>query len=109
MKSYGVSAVAITPGFLRFEEMLEHYGVTEANWRDAVTSDLPNAEHLGQSETPRFIGRGIAALAADADADYASKNGSALASWDWSDLYGFQDVDGSSPPWGRFAKKHGFL
>ncbi|RJX39239.1 SDR family NAD(P)-dependent oxidoreductase [Paenibacillus pinisoli] len=107
LKPHGVSAVAVTPGFLRSEEMLEHYGVAETNWQDAVGSGKPNAEHFGQSETPRFIGRGIAALAADPD--YAAKSGAVLASWDLSDLYGIMDIDGRYPHWGRYAKERGFL
>src|SRR6185369_10285832 len=61
LRDRGVSALAVTPGFLRSEWMLDHFGVTEANWRD-VTKKVP--EFIA-SETPLFVGRGIAALAAD--------------------------------------------
>lgn len=107
LRPHGVSAVAVTPGFLRSEEMLEHFGVTESNWRDAVHSGKPQAEHFGQSETPRFVGRGIAALAADPAV--AGKSGKVYPSWDLSDEYGFEDIDGRRPHWGRYAKEHGFL
>lgn len=107
LRPFGVSALAVTPGFLRSEEMLEHFGVTESNWRDAVRSGKPQAEHFGQSETPRFVGRGIAALAADPA--IAAKSGKVFSSWGLSDEYGFEDIDGNRPHWGRYAKEHGFL
>lgn len=107
LQSHGISALAVSPGFLRSEEMLEHFGVAESNWRDAVQSGKPNAEHFSQSETPRFVGRGIAALAADPA--IVEKSGKVLPSWDLSDEYGFEDIDGNRPHWGRYAKAHGFL
>jgi NAD(P)-dependent dehydrogenase (short-subunit alcohol dehydrogenase family) len=97
-----ITAVAVTPGFLRSEAMLENFGVKEENWRDAGKKD-PNFLH---SETPMFVGRGIAALAADANVK--KKSGQVLSSWDLSDEYGFTDADGSRPHWGRhFAKTYG--
>ncbi|MCR2803497.1 SDR family oxidoreductase [Paenibacillus sp. SCIV0701] len=107
LRPHGVTALAVTPGFLRSEEMLEHFGVSEANWQDAVHSGKDQAEHFGQSETPRFVGRGIAALAADPAV--LEKTGKVLPSWDLSDEYGFIDIDGRKPHWGRYAKEHGFL
>lgn len=107
LRPYNTAAIAVTPGFLRSEEMLVHYGVTEQNWQDAVHSGLPNAEHFGQSETPYFLAQGIAALAADPDV--MSKSGKTLSSWELSDEYGFVDVDGRKPHWGNYAKQHGFL
>ncbi|THF74500.1 SDR family oxidoreductase [Cohnella fermenti] len=98
----GVSALAVTPGFLRSEAMLDHFGVTEGNWRDAAKID-PN---FIMSETPYFVGRAIAELAADPAV--AAKSGKALTSWDLSDEYGFSDVDGRRPHWGRYAKEQGF-
>ncbi len=101
LRPYGVTALAVTPGFLRSEEMLEHFGVSESNWRDAVHSGKPQAEHFGQSETPRFVGRGIAALAADSG--YSAYAGKVLPSWTLSDMYGIVDIDGRRPHWGRYA------
>ena len=97
-----ITALAVTPGFLRSEAMLENFGVKEENWRDAAKKD-PNCLH---SETPLFVGRGIAALAADANVK--KKSGQVLSSWDLSDEYGFTDADGGRPHWGRhFAKTYG--
>jgi len=102
---YGVTAVSVTPGFLRSEEMLEHYGVTEANWMDAVQGGKQHAEHFSESETPYFVGRAIASLAADPEA--SNRSGQALSSWGLSDVYGFTDVDGRRPHWGNYAAAHG--
>lgn len=106
LKPHGIAAVSVTPGFLRSEEMLEYYGVQESNWQDGMTSGRPHAEHFGESETPFFVGRGIASLAADPGV--MNKSGLALSSWGLSDEYGFTDVDGRQPHWGRYAKEHGF-
>ena len=95
LKGTGVTAVAITPGFLRSEAVLEHFGVTEENWRDAIAKD----QHFAESETPHFVGRAIAALAADPHVD--AKAGQVLASWTLAEEYGFDDVDGRRPNWGR--------
>ncbi len=95
LKRKNIAAVAVTPGFLRSEAMLEHFGVTEENWRDGAKKD-PN---FIASETPYFVGRAIAALAADANIN--SKSGRVFSSWDLSDEYGFNDIDGESPHWGR--------
>lgn len=97
-----ITALAVTPGFLRSEAMLENFGVQEENWRDAAKKD-PNFLH---SETPLFVGRAIAALAADPNVK--KKSGQVLSSWDLSDEYGFTDADGSRPHWGRhFAESYG--
>jgi NAD(P)-dependent dehydrogenase (short-subunit alcohol dehydrogenase family) len=96
LASSGVTAVAVTPGFLRSEAMLERFGVTEANWRDAAKTVMGFEE----SETPCFVGRAIAALAADPDVH--AKNGGVYASWTLSDEYGFSDIDGRRPHWERF-------
>lgn len=88
---HGATSVAITPGWLRSEMMLEHFGVTEANWRDA----LENVPHFAISETPRFVGRAVAALAADPDV--ARWNGQSLSSGSLAQVYGFTDLDGSRP------------
>ncbi|ODT08320.1 MAG: short-chain dehydrogenase [Mesorhizobium sp. SCN 65-20] len=88
---HGATSVAITPGWLRSEMMLEHFGVTEANWRDA-TRNIP---HFAISETPRFVGRAVAALAADPNV--ARWNGQSLSSGGLAQVYGFTDLDGSRP------------
>lgn len=93
---HGVTALALTPGFLRSEAMLDHFGVTEENWRDAAAID----PHFIASETPVYIGRAVAALAADPKV--ADKNGRSLSTWELSDEYGFTDADGSRPHWGRY-------
>ncbi|MEU6866786.1 SDR family oxidoreductase [Streptomyces sp. NPDC046876] len=91
LRPHGVAAVAITPGFLRSEAMLEHFGVTEDNWREAASKD-PNFAH---SETPAYLGRAVAALAADPDV--MAKSGRALATWGLYKEYGFTDADGTQP------------
>lgn len=102
LKPHGVAAVAVTPGFLRSEEMLDYFKVTEDNWRDAGAQE----PHFLQSETPFFVAKGIAALAADPD--LMSKTGKVFTSWGLSDEYGIVDVDGRTPHWGRYAKEIGF-
>lgn len=88
-----VTALAVTPGFLRSEAVLDHFGVTEATWRDAIVED----PHFAHSETPRLIGRVIAALAADTDVGRWA--GQALAGWQLARHYGVRDVDGAQPHW----------
>jgi NAD(P)-dependent dehydrogenase (short-subunit alcohol dehydrogenase family) len=90
------TAVALTPGWMRSEGMLEHYGVTEANWRDA-TQRTP---HFCISESPRFVGRAVAALAADPDV--ARWNGQSLSSGQLAQAYGFTDLDGTRPDCWRY-------
>ena len=102
MSPHGATALAVTPGFLRSEAMLDRFGVTEANWRDGAKKD-PN---FIASETPLFVGRAVAALAADPNV--AAKGGRVWASWTLSDEYGFRDADGASPHWGRhWARAYG--
>lgn len=93
---HGGTAVALTPGWLRSEMMLDAFGVTEANWRDA-TERIP---HFAISETPRFAGRAVAALAADPDV--GRHNGASLSSGALSREYGFTDLDGSRPDAWRY-------
>jgi NAD(P)-dependent dehydrogenase (short-subunit alcohol dehydrogenase family) len=88
-----LTVVALTPGFLRSEEMLEHFGVTEIAWRDAI-KQVPT---FAESETPHYIGRAIVALASDPDVH--SKHGKALATWHLSKEYNFKDIDGRQPHW----------
>jgi NAD(P)-dependent dehydrogenase (short-subunit alcohol dehydrogenase family) len=95
LKPHGATAVSLTPGWLRSEAMLDVYQVTEANWRDA-TRTTPD---FGVSETPAYVGRAVAALAADPDV--ARWNGRSLSSGQLAKVYGFTDVDGSRPDaWG---------
>ncbi|MEV8406275.1 SDR family oxidoreductase [Streptomyces niveus] len=108
LKPYGVAAVAITPGFLRSEAMLDGLGVTEETWRDAVAQD-PN---FAYSESPAYLGRAVAALAADPD--IMTKSGRALATWGLYEEYGFTDADGTRPDfaahWARsLAEEYGPL
>ncbi len=94
---HGGSAVALTPGWLRSEMMLEAFGVTEENWRDAAAIQ-PHFAAI--SESPRFVGRAVAALAADPDV--ARRNGASLSSGGLAREYGFTDVDGSRPDCWRY-------
>jgi NAD(P)-dependent dehydrogenase (short-subunit alcohol dehydrogenase family) len=97
LKPYNVAAIAVTPGFLRSEAMLERFGVTEANWRDGGTRD----SNFLQSETPLFVGRAVAALAADPQV--IERSGQLYSSWELAKDYGFTDADGSRPDWGSHA------
>ncbi|EPD68149.1 SDR family oxidoreductase [Streptomyces sp. HGB0020] len=92
----GATAVALTPGWMRSEIMLGHFGVREDNWRDALT-EVP---HFAISETPRYVGRAVAALAADPDR--ARWNGASLSSGSLAQEYGFTDLDGSRPDAWRY-------
>lgn len=96
LRPHGVTALAVTPGFLRSEAMLDHFGVTEQTWRDGIAKDPAFAG----SETPRYIGRAITHLAADPGV--ARHAGLALSTWDLAPAYGFRDVDGAQPLWGTF-------
>jgi NAD(P)-dependent dehydrogenase (short-subunit alcohol dehydrogenase family) len=97
LAKHGCAAVALTPGWLRSEMMLEIYGVTEDNWREATRG---NPHFTAISESPRFVGRAVAALAADPDV--ASKNGGSFSSGELAREYGFTDVDGSQPDCWRY-------
>lgn len=102
---HDVTALAITPGFMRTEAILEHFGVTEANWRQAAEHH-PEAKAYGfaDSETPCFVGRAVAALAADPERIRWS--GGVYSSWGLSRAYGFTDLDGRQPNiWPAVAKK----
>lgn len=94
---HGATAVSITPGWLRSEMMLEAYQVSEANWRDATKMQ----PHFIISETPRFVGRAVAALAGDPDK--ARFNGQSLSSGGLAQVYGFTDLDGSRPDAWRYV------
>lgn len=91
LQPYQCTALALTPGWMRSEMMLEHFGVTEANWQDGAAKD----PHFIISETPRYVGRAVAHLAGDADV--ARWNGQSLSSGQLARVYGFTDLDGSQP------------
>jgi NAD(P)-dependent dehydrogenase (short-subunit alcohol dehydrogenase family) len=97
LAAHGATSVSLTPGWLRSEMMLEAYGVKEDNWRDA-TAKVP---HFAISETPRFVGRAVAALAADPER--SRWNGQSLSSGGLAQVYGFTDLDGSRPDAWRYV------
>ncbi|MBZ9656414.1 SDR family oxidoreductase [Phyllobacterium lublinensis] len=94
---YGATSISLTPGWLRSEMMLEAFGVTEENWHDA-TKRIP---HFVISETPRFIGRAVVALASDPDR--SRWNGQSISSGGLAQIYGFTDLDGSRPDAWRYV------
>jgi NAD(P)-dependent dehydrogenase (short-subunit alcohol dehydrogenase family) len=94
---HGCTAVALTPGWLRSEMMLEIYQVTEDTWRDAKVG---NPHFTAISESPRFVGRAVAALAADPDVE--RRNGGSFSSGGLAREYGFTDIDGSQPDCWRY-------
>jgi NAD(P)-dependent dehydrogenase (short-subunit alcohol dehydrogenase family) len=94
---HGCTAVALTPGWMRSEMMLDRYGVTEANWRDGAAT---NPHFAAISESPRFVGRAVAALAADPNVH--RKNGGSFSSGGLAREYGFTDLDGSQPDCWRY-------
>jgi NAD(P)-dependent dehydrogenase (short-subunit alcohol dehydrogenase family) len=96
LKPHGATAVALSPGWLRSEQMLDNYGVSEENWRDA-TKVQP---HFIITETPRYVGRAVAHLAADAEV--ARWNGHSVSSGQLAKVYGFTDLDGSQPDAWRY-------
>lgn len=97
LRPHQCSAVAITPGWMRSEMMLDNYGVTEANWRDAIRIQ----PHFAITETPRFTGRAVAHLAADPD--LARWSGQSVSSGQLAKVYGFTDLDGSQPDCWRYV------
>jgi NAD(P)-dependent dehydrogenase (short-subunit alcohol dehydrogenase family) len=96
LEKHGATSVAITPGWMRSEMMLGHYSVTEANWREGTKIE----PHFAISENPRFVGRAIAALAADPDKK--RWNGQSVSSGQMAQVYGFTDLDGSRPDCWRY-------
>ena len=97
LEPHGSTAVALTPGWIRSEMMLENYQVTEANWRDGAAT---NPHFAAISESPRFVGRAVAALAADPE--LRRRNGGSFSSGGLAREYGFTDVDGSQPDCWRY-------
>ncbi len=96
LEPHGVTSLALTPGFLRSEEMLDHFGVTEETWRDGIATD----KWFAISETPRYIGRVVAALAADPER--ARWAGTSQSSGSLAVHYGVRDLDGSQPQATRY-------
>jgi len=96
-----LSAVAVTPGFLRSEYMLDQFGVTEENWRDAAAK----VRRFAASETPYFLGRAIVALAADPKVH--AKSGKVFGSWTLAKEYKFNDRNGTRPDWGKAFREGG--
>ena len=97
LEPHGCAAVALTPGWMRSEMMLDNYGVTEENWRDGAAV---NPHFAAISESPLFVGRAVAALAADPDV--TRRNGGSFSSGELAREYGFTDVDGSQPDCWRY-------
>jgi NAD(P)-dependent dehydrogenase (short-subunit alcohol dehydrogenase family) len=93
---HGGTAVALTPGWLRSEMMLDAFGVTAETWRDALAAQ----PHFVISESPRFVGRAVAALAGDSD--HRRHNGRSTSSGELAREYGFTDLDGSRPDCWRY-------
>jgi NAD(P)-dependent dehydrogenase (short-subunit alcohol dehydrogenase family) len=112
LRKRDIASVALTPGFLRSERVLEHFGVTEANWKEAGKRKNANVNSKDQndapqdfmaSESPRYIGRAVLALAADPDV--TKKSGRVFSSWALAREYGFTDLDGTQPDWGAHARQ----
>lgn len=96
LRPHGATAIALTPGWLRSEAMLDAYGVTEASWQDATRIQ----PHFAISESPAFVGRAVAALAGDPGV--SRWNGHSLSSGQLARVYGFTDLDGSQPDAWRY-------
>jgi NAD(P)-dependent dehydrogenase (short-subunit alcohol dehydrogenase family) len=110
LRKRDVVSVALTPGFLRSEAVLDHFGVSEANWKDAGKGKNGNSANQNDapsdfmvSESPRYIGRAVAALATDPKVK--KKSGRVFSSWGLAREYGFTDLDGTRPDWGKYARK----
>ncbi|UYQ93433.1 SDR family oxidoreductase [Chitinophaga horti] len=99
LRPHGVTALSVTPGFLRSEAMLELFGVTEDNWQDGAKKD----KNFISSETPYYVGRGVAALASDPDV--FCKTGRVFSSWVLAREYGLVDIDGRQPLWDEHVEK----
>jgi len=110
LRKRDVASVALTPGFLRSEAVLEHFGVSEANWKEAGKKKGRNSADQNDapqdfmvSESPRYIGRAVVALASDPKVKI--KSGRVFSSWALAREYGFTDLDGTQPHWGNYARK----
>jgi NAD(P)-dependent dehydrogenase (short-subunit alcohol dehydrogenase family) len=112
LRKRDIVSVALTPGFLRSERVLEHFKVTEATWKDVGKKKQNKDQNSGSqndapndflmSESPRYIGRAVVALAADPKVK--KKTGRVFSSWALAREYGFTDLDGTRPDWGRYAR-----
>ncbi|MFY9730399.1 MAG: SDR family oxidoreductase [Candidatus Acidiferrales bacterium] len=112
LRKRNIASVALTPGFLRSERVLAHFGVTEANWKDASKRKNANVNSKDQndapedfmiSESPRYIGRAVVALTTDRDV--MKKSGRVFSSWGLAREYAFTDLDGTQPDWGAHARQ----
>jgi NAD(P)-dependent dehydrogenase (short-subunit alcohol dehydrogenase family) len=112
LRKRDIVSVALTPGFLRSERVLDHFGVSEANWREVGKKEDQNLNSKNQndcpddflvSESPRYVGRAVVALAADPKVK--KKSGRVFSSWALAREYGFTDLDGTQPHWGNHARK----
>ncbi len=100
LRKHRVAAIAITPGYLRSETMLERFGVTEKNWREGGKKD----KNFLESESPLFLGRAVAVLAGDRNV--LARSGDLTSSWELAREYGFTDADGRRPDWGKHGEEH---
>jgi NAD(P)-dependent dehydrogenase (short-subunit alcohol dehydrogenase family) len=112
LRKRNITSVALTPGFLRSEAVLDHFGVSASNWKDVGKRKNPHQNSEDQndapadfmmSESPRYIGRAIVALATDSKVQ--AKSGRVFSSWALAREYRFTDVDGTRPDWGRYARR----
>jgi NAD(P)-dependent dehydrogenase (short-subunit alcohol dehydrogenase family) len=112
LRKRNIASVAVTPGFLRSERVLAHFGVTEANWKDAGKGKNANVNSKDQNDAPqdfmtsesqRYIGRAVMALATDRDV--MKKSGRVFSSWGLAREYGFTDLDATQPDWGAHARQ----
>jgi NAD(P)-dependent dehydrogenase (short-subunit alcohol dehydrogenase family) len=109
LRKRDVVSVALTPGFLRSEAVLDHFGVSEANWKEVGKKDQNSVDQNDASkdflasESPRYVGRAVVALAADPNVK--KKSGRVFSSWALAREYGFTDLDGTRPDWGKYARK----
>ena len=105
LRPHNVAALAVTPGFMRTEVVLERLKATEENWREvAEQSTAARGYGLAGSESPYFVGRAVAALAADPKV--LAKSGGLYGSWTLADEYGFDDLDGTRPHWWRYFSEN---
>jgi NAD(P)-dependent dehydrogenase (short-subunit alcohol dehydrogenase family) len=100
LRHHNVTALALTPGFLRSEAVLDHFGVSEENWRDAIEHD----PYFVASETPSYIGQAVVALATDPNV--LRRTGEAVSTWQLAKEYGFTDRDGGQPDWESHFLEH---
>ncbi len=100
LKEYNITSLALTPGFLRSEYMLDLFGVSEDNWKEGASVE----PHFIASETPFYIGEALKQLALDPDV--RRFNGETLSTWGLSEIYDFKDSDGTQPHWGNYYEKY---